>query len=111
MLNTFESLIEFCRCRNNGQPQGVEFYNQNNGLIVAAPGRNAVMASPDISSETLPYRYPGLFSTTIEFKQNSAGLCDWISSIDISRDEKLIVAAGCGSKVSVWGVQYDKIHR
>lgn len=167
-----------------GQPQGIGFYNQNNGLIVGAPGRNAVMVSPDIPSTALPFRYPGLFSTTIEsgtdvfaigkqhvyglneegisrwsidngsrelvyrsadrlramalsqsermvvvatsderilvydllrnkvaqsieFEQKSAGLCDWISSIDISQDEKFIVAAGCGSKVSVWGVQYD----
>lgn len=167
-----------------GQPQGIGFYNQNNGLIVGAPGRNAVMVSPDVPSKTLPFRYPGLFSTTIEsgtdvfaigkqhvyglneegvsrwsiddgsrelvyrsahrlramalsqsermvvvatsderilvydlsrnkvaqsieFEQKNAGLCDWISSIDISQDEKFIAAAGCGSKVSVWGVQYD----
>jgi WD40 repeat protein len=143
-----------------------------------------VMVSPDVPSTALPFRYPGLFSTTIEsgtdvfaigkqrvyglneegvsrwsiddgsrelvyrsadrlramalsqsermvvvatsderllvydllrnqvaqsieFEQINAGLCDWISSIDISPDEKFIAAAGCGSKVSVWGVQYD----
>jgi WD40 repeat protein len=171
-----------------GQPQGIGFYNQNNGLIVGAPGRNAVMVSPEVPSTTLPFRYPGLFSTTIEsgtdvfaigkqhvyglneegvsrwsiddgsrelvyrsadrlraialsqsermlvvatsdervlvydllrnkvaqsieFEQKNAGLCDWISSIDISQDEKFIAAAGCGSKVSVWSVQYDKTRR
>jgi WD40 repeat protein len=166
-----------------GRPQGIGFFNQDKGLIVGAPQRNAVLVAPDIPSQEYPYRYPGLFSTTIEsgtdsfaigkehvyglneegvsrwsldggtremvyrsaerlraialsesermvvvatgderiliydllrdkvaqsveFVQNSAGLCDWISSVDISNDEKFIAAAGCGSKVSVWGVQY-----
>jgi len=170
------------------RPQGIGFFNQNKGLIVGAPGRNAVMVAPDIPSQEPPFRYPGLFSTTIEsgtdtfaigkkhvyglneegvsrwsldggtremvyrsaerlraialsesermvvvatgderiliydllrnkvaqsvaFIQNNAGLCDWISSVDISKDEKFIAAAGCGSKVSIWGVEYESSNR
>ena len=168
----------------NGQTQGIGFFNQNKGLIVGAPDRNAVLVAPTFPSQDPPVNYSGLSSTTIEsgtdifaigekhvyglneegvsrwnldngsqelvyrsaerlramalsqsermmvvataderilvfdlllnkvaqsieFVQNNAGLCDWISSVDISHDEKFIAAAGCGAKVSVWGVEYD----